>query len=237
MLNMPQAPSRRASHARGTVVVIHGFAEHSGRFEPTVARLKQIGWDAIAITLKGHGQEGLRPDIQAFDDYLPQISQVIDQLSAQNQANEEQPPVVLLGQSMGAIIACRLALSRHVGVAGLILSSPAFGVADQVPRVALSLLKWIGRWAPTAPLVPPPKGGAKALSQLAQEQANFENDRLCWHGWLGPRMANELAYASIDTEDRIHDIKIPVLMLWGDADTVIAPNAILRISKKSIQNI
>jgi acylglycerol lipase len=140
MPNTLQTPLRRSSDARGTVVVVHGLAEHSGRFESTVARLNNIGWDAIAITLKGHGQEGLRPDTQAFDDYLLPISQVIDQLSAQNDANEERRPVVLLGQSMGAIIACRVALSRHFGVSGLILSSPAFGVADQLPRVALGLL-------------------------------------------------------------------------------------------------
>ncbi len=63
--------------AVGVVVIIHGFAEHAGRFSQLEKRLKEIGWNALSITLKGHGQKGVRPDISAFDDYLPPILQTI----------------------------------------------------------------------------------------------------------------------------------------------------------------
>jgi acylglycerol lipase len=232
MLSTQQQTINLDKHTKGTVIVIHGFAEHAGRFENTVARLGQIGWSAKAITLKGHGKAGIRPDIENFDDYLQPIIAEINAVNNSCQEGAMQRPVILLGQSMGGLIASRIALSAHSNIAGLILSSPAFGVADPIPKTALSLLRFLGKIAPTLPLVPPPKGGAKALSQTAKAQSDFENDPLCWHGRLGPRMASEMAYASRDTEQLIHEISIPVLMLWGNADTVISPDAMLRTSNK-----
>jgi acylglycerol lipase len=220
------------STTRGTVLLIHGFAEHAGRFERTANRLRALNWEAIPITLSGHGQEGLRPDIKKFDDYQTPLLQIIKQIYEHARDINEKHPIILLGQSMGALVATRIALSGHADISGLILSSPAFGVADPIPKLALKLLHFLGRLVTTMPLIPPPKGGAKTLSHIKIEQTDFENDRLCWHGWLGPRMASQLAYASNDTEERIHELTIPILMLWGEADTVIAPNAMLRASKK-----
>jgi acylglycerol lipase len=218
--------------AKGTVILIHGFAEHAGRYETTAARLQRVGWKAVAVTLTGHGRAGIRPDIEAFDDYLPPIVETIDGLVEYGDPTETGRPIVLLGQSMGALVACRIALCKPSSVSGLILSSPAFGIADRMPRAALGMLGLLSRWLPTLPIVPPPKGGAAALSQISQEQSRFEEDPLCWHGFLGLRMACQLARASIETEELLHRIDIPTLMLWGDADPVINPDAIRRASRR-----
>jgi alpha-beta hydrolase superfamily lysophospholipase len=211
---------------------MHGFAEHAGRFERTAARLQRAGWNAHAVTLKGHGRRGIRPDIDAFDDYLPPIIETIDQLAERGGGTEQPQPIVLLGQSMGALVACRIALRNPAGVSGLILSSPAFGVADQMPQAALGLLGQLSRWLPNAAIIPPPRGGGKALSQILEEQTRFEEDPLCWHGRLGLRMAHQLACASKATEEGLHGIGMPTLMLWGDADTVVNPEAMRRASSR-----
>lgn len=232
---LAEAQSRGASavqRARGTVILIHGFAEHAGRYEATAARLQRLGWKTVVVTLKGHGRAGIRPDIEAFDDYLPPIIETIDGLAAQGNTTETARPIVLLGQSMGALVACRIALCRPSSVSGLILSSPAFGIADWIPRAVLGLLGLLSQWLPALPIVPPPKGGAAALSQIPQEQTRFEEDPLCWHGFLGLRMAYQLARASMETEELLHRIDIPTLLLWGDADTVINPDAIRRASRR-----
>ena len=218
--------------AVGVVVIIHGFAEHAGRFSQLEKRLKAIGLNALSITLKGHGQKGVRPDISAFDDYLPPILQTIERLKANTRIGKSGGPVILIGQSMGALVACRVALEATNLVSGLILSSPAFGVADKVPRLALAMLNWLSRFAPSFPMLPPPRFGAAALTRLHSEQVAFESDPLCWHGWLGPRMASELAYASRDTEAKIEKLNVPVLMTWGERDTVISPNAMRRAASK-----
>ena len=226
-----QAPSVEP-RVHGSVILIHGFAEHAGRFEKTADRLQREGWKTHSVTLKGHGRPGIRPDIEAFDDYLPPIFDKIDQLNERVGRAEQPQPIVLLGQSMGALVACRIALRKPSAVSGLILSSPAFGLADQIPPAALGLLGQISRWLPTAAVVPPPKGGVKALSQIFKEQRRFEEDPLCWHGRLGLRMAYQLACASKETEELMSGLAIPTLMLWGGADTVIKPEAIERAASK-----
>ena len=218
--------------AHGSVILIHGFAEHAGRFKGTADRLQGEGWSTHSVTLQGHGRTGIRPDIEAFDDYLPPIFEKIDQLNERDGRAEQSRPVVLLGESMGALIACRIALRKPSAVSGMILSSPAFGIADQIPKAVLWLLGQFSRWLPNAAIVPPPKGGAKALSRIFDEQRRFEEDPLCWHGRLGLRMVYQLACASKETEELLRGIEIPTLMLWGDADTVIKPEAIQRASRK-----
>ncbi|MFP3741400.1 serine aminopeptidase domain-containing protein, partial [Burkholderia sp. SIMBA_019] len=56
---------------RATVALVHGLAEHAGRYAALAARLNAAGIELVAIDLRGHGHApGKRAYVKRFDDYL-----------------------------------------------------------------------------------------------------------------------------------------------------------------------
>src|SRR4051812_48110748 len=61
----------KASGAKGTILLVHGYSEHSGRYFHFAKFLVQHGFDVITFDLPGHGRsEGRRSDIENFQDYV-----------------------------------------------------------------------------------------------------------------------------------------------------------------------
>jgi alpha-beta hydrolase superfamily lysophospholipase len=60
-----------AAAPKARILVIHGFAEHGGRYLELLEALADAGFDALAFDLRGHGRsDGLRADLRRFEDYL-----------------------------------------------------------------------------------------------------------------------------------------------------------------------
>ena len=84
----------------GTVVVVHGYFDHSGLYKHLISYLLEIGWDVLVFDLPGHGlSEGKPLAIDAFSTYAAQLTELLDSRREQLAA-----PWALLGQSTGAAI-------------------------------------------------------------------------------------------------------------------------------------
>jgi lysophospholipase len=125
---------RPADKARATVVVVHGWAEHSGRYGHVMDALNARGLSCLAFDCRGHGlAEGRRSYINRYDEYLADLDRAVVKA---RELSGERPPLFLLGHSQGGLIAARYASDPAYGCAGLagvVLSSPAFGFALKVP--------------------------------------------------------------------------------------------------------
>ena len=99
------------------LVMIHGWAMHSGVFDPLVAQLREQ-FRLFLVDLPGHGLSTERDDID-----LAQVAQRIAQLT---------PAAPWLGWSLGGLIAQQAALEMPWHVRGLIAlaASPRFVTAD-----------------------------------------------------------------------------------------------------------
>ena len=150
----PGAPSlfvrwRPAASSRGVVALIHGFGEHSGRYEHVFSALGEWGLSCLAIDLRGFGRSGgRRGHVARFEDYLDDTGVAVAL------ARERCPgePLFLLGHSMGGLVCARFSQVRggDEGLAGLVLTSPAFAFAVQIPlwksllgRVASRVVPWL----------------------------------------------------------------------------------------------
>ena len=105
---------------RSVIVIVHGLAEHGGRYEHVAALLTGRGHAVRATDLRGFGEStGPRAFVKSWDDYLDDLAADLESARAAG------VPVVLLGHSMGGLVALSYALSDRPKPDSLVLSAPA----------------------------------------------------------------------------------------------------------------
>src|SRR3954454_22160872 len=118
---------------RGTIQLVHGASEHSGRYGRLAAALTAEGLAVYAMDLRGHGRTAESTGIGRFGGGLG-VETVLHDVDALHLVIAGQHPGVariLLGHSMGSIIALESAERNGADLAGLVLSGP-IGVAPQL---------------------------------------------------------------------------------------------------------
>ncbi|PRX26728.1 alpha-beta hydrolase superfamily lysophospholipase [Paraburkholderia sp. BL18I3N2] len=204
---------------RATVALLHGLAEHAGRYAALAARLNAAGIELVAIDLRGHGHApGKRSYVKRFDDYLLDAQALLD-AAAQSCA-----PLFLMGHSMGGAVAALYAIERLDAsgrrLNGLILSSPALAPGRDVPRWMLKLSQVISRLYPSFPAM---KIDAALLSRLQPVVNANRNDPLVHHGAIPARTGAELLLAMARIERGRAGLRVPLLVYHGTADKLTEP--------------
>ena len=111
-----------AGAPRYTVLLAHGYGEHAGRYQHVASRLVDDGAEVVAPDHLGHGRsDGERALIVDIDDLVTALQLVAARVVAPGQ------PLVLLGHSMGGVIATRYAQRFPAGLSALVLSGPVIG--------------------------------------------------------------------------------------------------------------
>ncbi|MFM0630945.1 alpha/beta hydrolase [Paraburkholderia xenovorans] len=208
-----------AAPLRAAVALLHGLAEHAGRYAALAARLNAAGIELVAIDLRGHGHApGKRSYVKRFDDYLLDAQALLD-AAAQSCA-----PLFLMGHSMGGAVAALYAIERLDAsgrrLNGLILSSPALAPGRDVPRWMLKLSQVISRLYPSFPAM---KIDAALLSRLQPVVNANRNDPLVHHGAIPARTGAELLLAMARIERGRVGLRVPLLVYHGTADKLTEP--------------
>jgi len=209
--------------ARGSVLIVHGLGEHAGRYEALAAQLNASGWRVAAYDQRGHGRSGgargALPDDAAL---LRDLATAIDAQRATAAAG----PLVLLGHSMGGLVAARFvaealaaqpaAWSRPIDA--LVLSSPALA-ADTNPFQKF-LLATLGALAPNLAV----NNGLKPdwISRDAAVVSAYQADPLV-HDRITPRLARFILDSGVLVRERALRWAVPTLLLWAGADRCVAP--------------
>ena len=199
---------------RATVVLVHGIAEHSGRYERTGSLLSDAGIAVRSFDLFGFGGSGgPRGDILEWDIYHDQIERQISSVAALG------IPMILLGHSMGGTLAAGYVISGRPSPALLVLSAPAFSGGAGWQRV----LATVGaRLAPTISIPNSLKG-----EQLSRDPAVGEayfSDPLVWRKTT-LRLGDHLFEAMAEVAAGATRIEIPTLVLHGGADSIVPPQS------------
>src|SRR6266542_1235443 len=123
---------------RAVLLVAHGYAEHSGRYGNLVEAMVPRGFALYALDHRGHGRsEGPRGHVGRFAEFIADLHA----LRVRAEEGQRGKPLVVLGHSMGGLIAIRYLLFHASGVAGAVLSSPALGILNEPARA----LRWVAR--------------------------------------------------------------------------------------------
>jgi alpha-beta hydrolase superfamily lysophospholipase len=107
---------------KAAVALVHGLAEHSGRYEHVGRALTDAGYSVRAVDLHGHGRsDGFPGQVSGVDRWHDDTRAVLDL------AREAAPrtPVFLLGHSLGSLIAASYVASFRPDIDGLVISGYA----------------------------------------------------------------------------------------------------------------
>jgi alpha-beta hydrolase superfamily lysophospholipase len=204
--------------ARGVLVLVHGLKDHSARYASAAETLARRGFAVYAFDLRGHGRsDGARVAIDAFAEYLDDL----DRFLACVREREPARPTFLFGHSMGGAIVTLFAIERRPALAGIVLSAPALRVADDVPAVLVGSTKLLGAVLPGLPVFGLESAGFSRDPAVVRE--NDETDPLIEHGRAPARTASELLGAIAEIQERMEEVRAPLLILHGTADRITDP--------------
>ena len=139
----------RCKLAKGTVVLVHGYTDHSGLYRRMIEHLVRNQWNVLTYDLPGHGlSSGEALAIDSFDHYVVQLQHLL---------NHYRPnligPIVMMGQSMGgSIVLSFLATSsaqqkKAWSISGSVMLAPMIRPADYdwMNRLYPFFYWWLGR--------------------------------------------------------------------------------------------
>ena len=202
---------------RACVLLVHGLAEHTGRYERVAARFNARGIAVVGPDHIGHGASpGVRCHLSRFDEYLAPITA----LRAQIADWYPDTPVFLLGHSMGGLISAHALLEAQTAYRGAMFSGPAFTAVNPVSPFTI----WIGRLLRRLL----PKMGMLALnaqevSRDPEVVADYLADPLVYNGKITTSLGLEILDAMDTAIRRAGEVTLPVYIAHGDADVMAGP--------------
>lgn len=209
-------PVAAGTRARATVLIVHGLGEHGGRYEALARRLNEWGFAVRAYDHYGHGlsggpRGGLSSDTRLLDDLAVM-------LDATRTAMPYQQPLVLLGHSLGGLVAADFVASGMRDVDALVLSSPA--LALHLSGVQKLLMEYLPKLVPNLRVA----NGVQSrhLSHDALVVKAYDDDAL-QHNRISARLARYMAEGGRRVQARARHWSVPTLLIWAGQDKLVNP--------------
>ena len=213
-----------ADSPRALIAVAHGLGEHSGRYAALASNLVAQRYTVVSLDLPGHGDaSGPRGDMRSW---IQVRDQAIPAMFGASRGLPWQPPElrrVLLGHSMGGVMALDYALAHPRDILGVVASAPALS-ATISPWWKLALANVARVTTPAAGF---PHGlDESGMSRDAEVLRARKTDPLM-HDKISPR----LYFAFEEARQRVmrdaRRLAVPALLLHGAADRVTDPRGTL----------
>ena len=191
---------------RYVALLCHGYGEHVGRYEHVAARLVEHGAVVHGVDHVGHGRSG--GERVLIPDFEPVVED-FHELDVEARRHHPALPVVLVGHSMGGMVAARYAQRHGDSLAAVVLSGPVLGTWGVLPQLlALDEI-------PDTPIDP------ATLSRDESVGAAYQADPLVWHGpFKRPTLEGlSAALETIRAAGALGDV--PTLWLHGEDDRLV----------------
>jgi len=211
-----------APNERCRVVVSHGLGEHSGRYTHVTDLLHSLGASVWIHDHRGHGRsQGKRGHVDHFDDY---VSDLEIMLATAGRRSAKGTPLLLLGHSMGGLVALSFARRYPGHVDGIIVSSPLLGVLRPLPPIIKAFVQTMAVIWPAMPLNN--RVDATFVSHDAAEVDAYRCDSLV-HDRISARWAVSCVAEIAATGSAPEALQEPVLMQIAGADGLVSAPAAL----------
>lgn len=221
-----------AESERARMVIAHGLGEHSGRYGNIVERMLPKGISVWAPDHRGHGQSGgKRGHVLKFSQYLSDLRLSVELAGADR---PEGMPCFLLGHSMGGLIALNFAQQFPGLIDGVIASSPALGVAIEIPGVKKILGSFMSYIWPGMTMGNELDAGK--ISHDPKVVSAYKTDPLV-HDRVSVRFFTEFLAAMETVRAQASSLKVPILLqVAGDDHLVNARSSVQFFEKLDIED-
>ena len=203
---------------RAVLLIVHGLAEHSGRYMNVVNHFVPLGYAVYGIDHLGHGKsDGTRVYVKRFNDFIDTLSVYVDMV------RKWQPgkPSFLLGHSMGALIGALFLLDHQAELAGAILSGPSVKVPSNTSPIAISMVELLSTLLPRVGLL---QLEAEGVSRDPVVVHAYVSDPLVHTRKTTARLTHEVLKAMQRITAEASKITLPVLIVQGSADRLVDPD-------------
>lgn len=195
---------------KASVIITHGIAEHSGRYEEITSKLNQAGYNVVRYDIRGHGQsQGKRGSLKSYHQTIDDLHELVNEEKKMNPKK-----VFILGHSMGGLIVDMYAVKYH-DIDGVIVSAaPSHFIKDVLPFriIGYRCLGWL------------PKKTNFADDQLARIKSVEEdyvadplNLKKFYFSLAGNMFVGGVRYLN----RRIDQFDAPVLFMHGGTDKIV----------------
>ncbi|MDO9437989.1 alpha/beta hydrolase [Hydrogenophaga sp.] len=209
-------PSRQ--RPRAVVLIVHGLGEHAWRYDPVANRLNEWGFCVRAFDQRGHGESGGARGVLPDDDcLLDDLAEVVEDTRT-HIAEPWACPLVLLGHSMGGLIAATFVQRGVAPVDALVLSSPALDAG--IGAVKRRLIELMVRFAPNHAM-----GNGLDASKISHNEAvvaAYKKDPLV-HDRISARLARFIDQNGPRVLAAAPRWRVPTLLMYAGDDRLVKP--------------
>jgi len=203
---------------KSVILIIHGLAEHSGRYMNIVNRFVPLGVAIYALDHIGHGKsDGLRGYVNRFSDYTSTIKVYLDMIVKRQKGK----PMFILGHSMGGLISLSFLLSYNYAINGLILSSPSIKAPKKIPSMIIFVGKILSKIMPRFRLIKLTSGNISYDEGVAD---NYNKDPLVYRGKTTARLAFEIHETIEYVINKAGNIMLPLIIFQAGNDELVHPD-------------
>ena len=218
------------SAVRGVVVLVHGLGEHSGRYEALAGQLNSWGFAVRGYDQHGHGlSHGVRGSLPSETTLIDDLADVIDDARSHMAA---ELPLILLGHSMGGLVAAQFVRLGIRPVDALVLSSPALDAG--LGLFQKLLLKVLPNLAPNFRV-----GNGLNPYLISHDPKVVEAylaDRLV-HDRISARMGAFIANGGAQVIAAAPAWQVPTLLLYAGSDHLVNPQGSQRFAAAAPQSV
>ena len=209
-------PLEAGVRLRGVVILVHGLGEHAGRYDHVAHQLNAWGFAVRGYDQCGHGESGGAPGSLPTDTrLLDDLADIVDSTRARM---DKGTPLIVLGHSMGGLVAGRFVSLGIRPVDALVMSSPALNPG--LSAFQKLLVAVLPKFFPNLRV-----GNGLNASYISHDPAvvaAYQADKLV-HDRISARLARFIATAGPATVALAPQWKVPTLLMYAGDDRLIQP--------------
>ncbi len=203
------------ANPKAAILLIHGIGEHSARYEHAGDALSDAGFDVLSFDQRGFGEtSGRRAFVTDFSEYTDDVADLLAERRGL------AVPVVLMGHSLGGLIAATYLVGTDPQPDLAVLSAPA--LAAEIPRWQRVAVPVLSRVSPRLHVKSDFDGSVLSRDEAVQQ--TYDNDPLRVDGATAS-LGRQIMTAMASTSEQIDRITLPTYVLHGGDDALVEPAA------------
>ena len=205
-------------------ILVHGLGEHGGRYTRLAEALTRTGYSVWIADHRGHGRSiGQRGDCVSTEILIEDLHLLVELVANQHPALAR----VMIGHSLGGLLAIAYAAQHPEQLRAVAVSSPALGIGIPLPLWKPTLVRALARILPRTPV---PNGVDPSwVSRDPAVVSGYRNDPLV-HRVVSARCAVALERSILDSPAQASRLKTPCLILQAGEDKICDAQASQRFA-------